>query len=122
MGDLVNGFSRGGKILVHGDRIKIGISIFFFFDREEDDPALLKLTEAEENWHRSVSYPQTFAYEASKETVLDAFLHTIASINGIRSAGEIQARVSELIFQVIPAECVAILLAGHDQGRFISTK
>jgi transcriptional regulator with GAF, ATPase, and Fis domain len=121
-GTFVNGFSRGGKILVHGDRIKIGISIFVFLDREEVDPALLKLTEAEENWYRSVSYPAALAYEAAKETVLDAFLQAIASINDIRSGDEIQARVFELIFQVIPAECVAILLAGHDQDRFISTK
>src|SRR6266436_672380 len=113
-GTFVNEFARGGKMLVHGDRIKIGISIFVFLDREEGDPALLKLTEAEQNWYRSVSYSAALAYEAAKETVLDAFLQTIASINDIRSAGEIQARVFELIFQVIPAECVAILLAGHD--------
>jgi pSer/pThr/pTyr-binding forkhead associated (FHA) protein len=102
-GTFVNGFSRGGKILVHGDRIKIGISIFVFLDREEVDPALLKLTEAEENWYRSISYPRTYAYEAAKETVLDAFLQTIGSINDIRSGDELQARVFELIFQVIPA-------------------
>jgi pSer/pThr/pTyr-binding forkhead associated (FHA) protein len=56
-GTFVNEFGRGGKILVHGDRIKIGISIFVFLDREDVDPAILKLSETEESWYRSVSYP-----------------------------------------------------------------
>jgi pSer/pThr/pTyr-binding forkhead associated (FHA) protein len=34
-GTFVNEFARSGKVLVHGDRIKIGVSIFVFFDREE---------------------------------------------------------------------------------------
>src|SRR5713226_501518 len=96
-GTFVNEFARGGKMLVHGDRIKIGISIFVFLDREEVDPALLKLTEAEKDWYRAVTDGKTAVYEASKETVLDAFLQTVASINGIRSADGIQARVFELI-------------------------
>ena len=61
-------------------------------------------------------------YEAAKSTVQDAFLEINASINQIRDTDEIQQRVLQLIFQVVPAECVAILLAGHDQDRFISTK
>src|SRR5712692_2476314 len=95
-GTFVNEFARGGKMLVHGDRIKIGNSIFVFLDRDEVDPALLKLTEAEKDWYRAVTYGKPAVYEASKETVLDAFLQTVASINGIRSADEIKARVFEL--------------------------
>ena len=120
-GTFVNEFGRAGKVLVHGDRIKIGISIFVFLDREEVDPAILKLTETEENWYRSVSYPRAPTYEASTEMVLDAFLQTVASINGVRSTEGVHARVFDLIFRVIPADGAAILMAGHDQDRFIST-
>lgn len=119
-GTFVNEFFRSGKILVHGDRIKVGRSIFVFVDQDDVDSALLKLTEAEKKWYVSVTYPRLPAYEAAKETVLDAFLHAIASINDLRTAEEILERVFELIFQVIPADSVAILLAGHDQDRFIA--
>ena len=85
---------------MHGDRIKVGRSIFVFVDQDDVDSALLKLTEAEKKWYVSVTYPRLPAYEAAKETVLDAFLHAIASINDLRTAEEILERVFELIFQV----------------------
>src|SRR5262249_34852603 len=44
-----------------------------------------------------------------------------SSINQLRSADEIQTRVLGSIFQVMPVERAAILLAGHDQDRFISS-
>src|ERR1051326_7029490 len=120
-GTFVNEFARGGKILMHGDRIKIGVSLFVFFDREDVDPTQLKLTKAEKAWFDAVSYPRLEIYEPAKESVLDAFLHTISSITGLRSSEEIQAEVFELIFGVIPVDQAAILFAGHDQDDFIST-
>ena len=93
-GTFVNEFFRSGKILAHGDRIKVGRSIFVFVDQDDVDSALLKLTEAEKKWYVSVTYPRLPAYEAAKETVLDAFLHAIASINDLRTAEEILERVS----------------------------
>jgi hypothetical protein len=57
------------------------------------------------------SAERTAAYEAAKTTVLGAFLKINESINAIRDADEIQARVFELIFQVVPAGRVAILLS-----------
>src|SRR5437867_12638408 len=42
-----------------------------------------------------------------------------ASINELRSADEIQAHILDFIFQVIPVERAAILLAGHDENHFI---
>jgi transcriptional regulator with GAF, ATPase, and Fis domain len=119
-GTFVNEFCFGGKFLVHGDRIKVGISILVFLDRDEVDPALLKLTEAEKKWYWAASSPRALVYEASKETVLDAFFENVAPINEIRSADEIKERACEWIFRVVPAEYVAILLAGHDQDQFVS--
>jgi len=39
----------------------------------------------------------------------------------MRTADEIQPRVLEFILRVIPVERVAMLLAGHEQDRFISS-
>src|SRR5262249_9872029 len=61
------------------------------------------------------------AYEPSKATTLAALLRMTASINELRSAGEIQARILDSIFEIMPVERVAILLAGHDENHFIST-
>src|SRR3954471_338382 len=40
-GSFVNGFFFAGKILLHGDRIRVGRSIFVYLDRSDDevDPA-----------------------------------------------------------------------------------
>ena len=118
---FVNDFSRAGKVLVHGDRIKIGMSIFLFSDRDDVDPALLELTEAEKNWYRTITMGHYPAHEAATETVLDAFLNTLATVNELRSSEDVQAEILELILAVIPADRAAILLAGHDQDRFVST-
>src|SRR5205823_4206696 len=58
---------------------------------------------------------------AAKATTLKAVLRMNASINGLRSADDIQACVLNFIFQVMPAEHAAILLAGHDQHRFVAS-
>jgi hypothetical protein len=120
---FVNGFCFPAKALVHGDRIRIGRSIFVYVEIDEIDevdPAMLKLTPAEEQWDRVGATQRVGAYEAARTTVLEAFLQIAASINGIRDAAEIQSRVLELIFQVISVERAAILLVGHDQDRTIS--
>ena len=72
-GTFINDFCVGGKILVHGDRIKVGVSIFVFLDRDEVDPELLKLTEAERNWYNAISFPRTLNYEAAMKTSHEPF-------------------------------------------------
>jgi len=47
----VNGFSVPGQILSHGDRLRVGRSIFVYVDREEVDDALLTVTLADEEWN-----------------------------------------------------------------------
>ena len=60
-------------------------------------------------------------YQPARATLLQAFLRITASINSMRTADEIQPRVLEFILRVIPVERVAMLLAGHEQDRFISS-
>src|SRR5713226_6564358 len=105
-GTFVNGFCLPGKVLVHGDRIRVGRSMFVYLYEDEFDEALLRLTDAERDWHRSLEVAP--GYEAATPIALAAFLRTTASINAIRDPDEIQARVFELILRVIPLEGVAI--------------
>src|SRR3954466_9556598 len=103
------------RVLVHADRIRIGCSMFVYLEHPDDevDRAILNLTPAEQEWDRAAGGAErTASYEAPRRTVIQAFMRISASINGIRDADEIQSRVSELIFQVIPAQQVAILLVG----------
>ena len=118
-GVYVNGFCFDTKVLVHGDRIQAGGSRFVYLEREDVDENLAKLIDEHriELTERDTRY---YAFRAAEREVLGAFLKMNASINTLRSADEIQARVFELIFEIIPAERVAILLTGHDQNRFVS--
>ena len=118
-GTFVNGFSVPGQILSHGDRVRVGRTIFVYVDREEVDAALLTVTLADEEWNEPSEH--WTGYEPARATLLQAFLRITASINSMRTADEIQPRVLEFILRVIPVERVAMLLAGHEQDRFISS-
>jgi hypothetical protein len=118
-GTFVNGFFLPMKKLVHGDRFRVGSSVFIYLERDEA-PAL-DSGDANETWTSTLTAPSDrVAYEAPKTAVLDAFLRINAAINGIRSVEQIQACVLKLLFQVIPAERAAFLLTGHNQDEFVS--
>src|SRR5205809_4654510 len=59
-------------------------------------------------------------YEPEMSIVLDAFLEFNGRINALRDGSEIQSRVFELIFRLMPVEGVAILLADHDGDGLLS--
>src|SRR5947207_4532254 len=118
-GTFVNGFCFPGKILVHCDRIRVGGSMFVFLDRDEFDEAVLQLTPLEKDWDRSLEYAP--GYETAASIALATFVQTTTNINAIRDPDEVQARVFEWIFRVIPLEGVVIRLVGHDQDSFISS-
>jgi pSer/pThr/pTyr-binding forkhead associated (FHA) protein len=123
-GTFVNGFCFSGQILQHGDRIRVGCSIFVYLDREdaEVDAAMVALTPAEEDWDRKLKSGQrTAGYEAATATVLDAFLNFNGKINALRDPDEIQSHALDLIFRVIPVQRAAILLSGRDGDGILST-
>jgi len=120
-GTFVNEFSFPAKIVVHGDHIRAGRSVFVYLLQDEVDEGLLTLTDTERNWCGNHPPDRAGPYEATKATTLAALLRMNASINELRSADEIQARILDFVFQVIPAQRVAILLAGHDENHFISS-
>jgi DNA-binding NtrC family response regulator len=121
-GTFVNEFSFPAKTLVHGDHIRVGRTVFVYLLYDEVDERLLKLSEVERSWVFGNHPPdRAGAYLPAKATTLAAMLQLNAQINQLRNADQIQARVLDFIFQVMPAERAAILLAGHDQDRFISS-
>ena len=126
-GTFVNGFYFPAKMLLNGDRIRVGRSIFVYLDQDDAEvgSAMLMRTPAEEEWDRKVNAGQSgqraAAYEAAMSTVLDAFLEFNGRINASRDADEIQSRVFELIFRVMPVEGVAILLRDLDTAGILST-
>lgn len=119
-GTFVNGFHFPSKILVHGDRITVSSYRFVYYDCDEVDAELATLIKAFKD--EEVRTTRSEARDKAKTAILDAFLQLSASISTIRSADEIQARVLDLIFRIMGVERVAILLAGHDQSRFVSVK
>jgi len=107
---------------VHGDHIRVGRTVFVYLLQDDVDERLLSLTDTERNWCYGHHPPDRAGpYEATKATTLAALLRMNASINELRSAEEIQARILDFIFQVIPAHRVSILLAGDDEDHFISS-
>jgi pSer/pThr/pTyr-binding forkhead associated (FHA) protein len=107
-GTYVNGFHFPGKTLVYGDRIRVGRSILVYLDRNDADvdSAILKRTAAEEEWDRKIdsgqSGPRAPTYQPEAFVVLEAFLDFHGKINSLRDPDEIQSRVFELIFSVMP--------------------
>ena len=72
-GTFVNEFCFPAKILVHGDHIRAGRSVFVYLLHDEGDDRLMQLTETERRWVQG-NYPPDRAghYEAAKATTLTA--------------------------------------------------
>lgn len=125
VGTFVNGFYCGGKILLDGDRIRVGRAIFLYLDRDDADvhPSMLERTPAEVEWDRKLdSGWRTKSYEPEVGAALDAFVEFNTGVNAARDADEIQSRVFDLLFRVIPVEAAAILLAGrHATGTLAAS-
>jgi DNA-binding NtrC family response regulator len=121
-GTFVNEFSFPGTFMTHGDHLRVGRTIFVYLVHEEFDKKLLELSEIERGWcYDHYSPDRAGAYQLPKGTMLSAVLRLNNTINAARTAEEIQVRTLEFILQVIPAERAAIVLAGQDQDRFLSS-
>lgn len=111
-GTFVNETPAKEHVLKHGDRIRIGDSLFLFLLRDEesappsddvqlDDGTLMAIT--------TVRYRLEDAlYSMARD--LTAFIKIGATINSIRSLKELQRRLLESLFEIVPAERGAILL------------
>ncbi len=134
-GTFVNGVPTREKALEHGDRIKVGASQFIFL-LKEDDVTSVPLTDSFDGQfitaitvkldrQDSVFLQPDRISEALPPNVrlardLAALLRISTAINGIKKAEDLQQRVLEMIFEVMPVERGAILLVGNNPEEFIS--
>ncbi|PYS50450.1 MAG: sigma-54-dependent Fis family transcriptional regulator [Acidobacteria bacterium] len=111
-GTFVNDTPAKEQVLEHGDRIRVGDSLFLFLLREEeesqgsddvgfDDGTILAVS--------TIRYRlEDVLYSMARD--LSTLIETGTAINSIRSLKELQKRLLESLFEIVPAERGAILL------------
>lgn len=128
-GTRVNGMPVMHRVLADGDVIEVGDSQFLFLlhepraeetqtqvtiqDMAVDTAIALKIPWA------SSSQPGTEGQNAARKARdLDVLLKVNNSINGIRELEPLERRLLTSLFEVIPAQRGAILLAGAEPGQW----
>jgi transcriptional regulator with GAF, ATPase, and Fis domain len=134
-GTLVNGESHQQHFLEHGDIISAGDSSFRFLVDEDEVLASEGRVEFEDALHtaettvihpRDVLYLQPERLERELPATsriaanLNALLKISRIVHSIRDLDELQGRLLELIFEVIPTGRGAILLADREGQQFNS--
>jgi Nif-specific regulatory protein len=136
-GTFVNGVPAREKQLEHGDRIKVGGSQFIFLLHDEAvDTAVppmsdsflgqlittvtVKVDRREPVFLQQDNSSEALPPNARLARDLAAVLRISTAINGIKKAEELQRRVLDMMFEVLPIERGAILLNGHQSDEFVS--
>jgi len=135
-GTFVNANPEREKKLAHGDRLKVGDSQFILLFHDEDIKPAVPLTDSLDRQlitsmtvqldrHSPVYLqPEVFseALPSNKRLARDlaALLRISTALNGIRQLEELQRRVLEMLFEVMPIERGALLLVGENTDEFIS--
>ncbi len=135
-GTLVNGIPVKERALEHGDQIRIGDSLFLFLLHEGEgalaaDPVELRDQEVAAGSTLELA-PEDALY-LRKERILSArpsrermardlstLLRIGTAINSLRGLDALQRHLLEMIFEVVPAQRGAILLAGKSPEEFAS--
>jgi len=126
-GTYVNAVDVPESHLKHGDQLSIGDSVFLFLLHEEpEDAAAPGLVEFDDNATQATAQlrPQEVLYlhpdriqnelpaNSRLGRNLNVLLKISRAVHSIEDIDELQARILELIFEVVPAERGAILLDG----------
>jgi Nif-specific regulatory protein len=133
-GTFINDENAQERLLQHGDRIKVGASHFIFLLHDEGEivplsdsgseqlftTVTMKLDRQETVFFQPDSFAETQAHDARLSRDLAALLRISTAINGIKKAQELQGRVLEMMFEVMPIERGAILLTGPNSDDFAS--
>ena len=117
-GTFVNGVPVKRRELQHGDRVKIGESQFFFLFEDTDEPAHtseIRLDDSELFSDETVSMTYSEAM-GSMARDLSALLKVGTTITAIRGVEELEQRLLEVVFEVVPARRGVILLTGEQSG------
>jgi Nif-specific regulatory protein len=111
-GTFINDVPVKSRVLEHGDRIRIGESQFLFLLQEGTETSQSSRVEIDERQIMSGSTVQVRVDDAIYLMARDlsALMKVSTSINAIRGLAELQKRLLELLFEVVPAQRGVILL------------
>ena len=128
-GTFVNGVPVKERVLAHGDQVRVGDSVFLFLLEETEIPqggAVVEMKEAGLVAGSTIELSADAARLLKTQRVppesraardLGVLLRISTSINSIRDQETLQRRLLESIFEVVPAERGAVLLAGRGQDE-----
>jgi len=135
-GTFVNSLPVKERILEHGDHIKLGDSVFLFLLHEGEVPVSatpVPLNEDELLTGLTVRLRREDALYLQSDKVLaglppdartahdlNALLKISTAINSVRGLDALQRQLLELIFEAVPAERGAILLASENEVELAS--
>ncbi len=117
-GTFVNDVPIRRRALEHGDRVRIGESQFLFLLHDGDVASKSNEVELEDSNPLSGSTVQFRFNDAMYLMARDltALMKVSTTINAIRGLPELQKKLLELLFEVVPAERGAILLRDSRQS------
>ncbi len=117
---FVNDLPVKQRALAHGDRIKIGDSLFLFHLFETDIPTSSSKVHFDDRPSPSRDTMRVRVEDAVQTMARDlcALMKISAAINSIHQLDELQKQLLELIFEVVPAQRGAILLREDDAEEF----
>jgi Nif-specific regulatory protein len=120
---FVNDVPIKERDLAHGDRIKIGDSIFLFLTDEGEGATAQDAVQFDErtivNGGTTIEFRADEAFGLMARD-LNALMKVSTTINSIRGLDQLQRRLLELIFEVVPAQRGAILLDNEGVEGFTS--
>jgi Nif-specific regulatory protein len=119
---FVNDMPVKERALEHGDEIKFGSSLFLFLLRDDEPVRTSSKVELDEGGMVTgdtirVRIEDT-VYQMARD--LSALMKISTKINSIRGLDELRQQLLELVFEVVPAQTGAILLAGEGTEEFAS--
>jgi Nif-specific regulatory protein len=119
---FVNDMPVKERQLEHGDQIKIGSSLFLYLERDDEPIRTSSPVQLDEG--RSITGDtirvrvEDTIYQMARD--LSALMKISTTINSIRGLDALQQQLLELIFEVVPAQRGAILLADEGLEDFAS--
>ena len=121
-GTFVNDVPVKMRSLKHGDRVRIGESQFLFLLHDGDkETTSSQILFDEQNVHSGSTIQLRFddaMYLMARD--LSALMKVSTTINAIHGLEELQKRLLELLFEVVPAQHGAILLSEEGSAEFES--
>jgi transcriptional regulator with GAF, ATPase, and Fis domain len=135
-GTLINGFTVKEHYLRHGDQIAIGDSLLRFIQHDESSDANssgVLLVEGDWGAGSTIQLRRENALYLSPENIstglqptervardLNALFRISRIVGSIRELKQLQRRLLELLFEVIPAEHGAVILTGASINEVVS--